>query len=91
MASAIVFGGSFMAVVAAVGVFVRRATPAAEWTRALALLTMAFGLGQCVGPWITGMLSDGPTGVSAGLWLSVGILAASMVVAACERGPADRS
>ena len=86
--SSILFGGSFLAVVAAVTSFARRAAKPHGWTAAIAALTIAFGLGQCIGPVLSGALSDGPNGVRAGLWLSVGILIVATVVAAFQPEPA---
>ncbi len=85
--SAILFGGSFLAVIAAVTSFARRAAKPHAWTAAIAALTIAFGIGQCIGPVITGALSDGPNGIRAGLWLSVGILMVSTIVAAFQPEP----
>ncbi|WP_414451970.1 YbfB/YjiJ family MFS transporter [Burkholderia sp. 22PA0099] len=85
--SAILFGGSFLAVIAAVTSFARRAAKPHAWTSAIAALTIAFGLGQCIGPVLSGALSDGPNGVRVGLWLSVGILMAAAVIAALQPEP----
>jgi predicted MFS family arabinose efflux permease len=87
--SAILFGGSFLAVIAAVTAFARRAALPHAWTAAIAALTTAFGIGQCVGPVLSGALSDGPSGVKAGLWLSVGILMVSSIIAAFQPEPAE--
>jgi predicted MFS family arabinose efflux permease len=89
--SAVLFGGSFLAVLAAVTSFARRAVKPHALTAAIATLTVAFGIGQCVGPVLSGALSDGPDGLRAGLWLSVGILALATVVAAFQREPAAQS
>jgi predicted MFS family arabinose efflux permease len=85
--SAILFGGSFLAVLAAVTSFARRAAKPHAWTAAIAALTIAFGLGQCIGPLLSGALSDGPSGLRAGLWLSVGILALATLVAMLQPEP----
>ena len=85
--SAILFGGSFLSVVASVTAFARRVVAPHALTAAIATLTIAFGLGQCIGPVLSGALSDGPAGVRAGLWLSVGILAAGIIVAAFQPEP----
>lgn len=87
--SAVLFGGSFLAVVAAVTSFARRAVRPHAWTAAIAALTVAFGIGQCIGPVLSGAVSDGPDGLRAGLWLSVGILALATVIAALQREPVD--
>lgn len=89
--SAILFGGSFLAVVAAVTSFARRAFKPQVWTAAIAVLTVAFGIGQCIGPVLSGALSDGANGVRAGLWLSVGILALASIVALFQREPMGQS
>jgi predicted MFS family arabinose efflux permease len=86
--SAILFGGAFLAVLAAVTSFARRIVKPHAVTAAIAILTVAFGIGQCVGPVLSGALSDGPNGLRAGLWLSVVILALATVVAALQREPA---
>lgn len=86
--SAIVFGGSFLAVLAAVTSFARRAARPHAWTAAIAALTIAFGLGQCIGPLLSGAVADGANGLRAGLWLSVGILAVATLVAMFQPEPA---
>jgi predicted MFS family arabinose efflux permease len=84
-ASAVLFGGSFLAVVTAVTVVVRRSLQPHHWTPAIATLTVAFALGQCAGPVLAGVLSDGPAGLRAGLGLSAGILVAGAFVAVTQR------
>jgi predicted MFS family arabinose efflux permease len=79
-ASAVLFGGSFLTVVTAVTDLARRMVPGHAITAAIGALTIAFALGQCVGPVLAGVLSDGPTGVRAGLMLSAGILATGLMV-----------
>jgi predicted MFS family arabinose efflux permease len=86
--SAILFGGSFLAVLAAVASFAGRAAKPHAWTAAIAALTIAFGAGQCIGPVLSGALADGANGLRSGLWLSVGILAVATIVAALQREPA---
>jgi predicted MFS family arabinose efflux permease len=85
--SAILFGGSFLSVVVAVTAFARRAAKPHAWTAVIAVFTVAFGLGQCIGPILSGALSDGPSGVRSGLWLSVGLLAAGSIIAAFQGEP----
>jgi predicted MFS family arabinose efflux permease len=86
--SALLFGGSFLAVVAAVTSFARKTAQPHAWTAAIAALTIAFGLGQCIGPVLSGVLSDGSSGIRAGLWFSVAILAVGSCVAAFQPEPA---
>ena len=83
--SALLFGGSFLSTITAVTSFARRAAPPEAWTRAIAALTVAFGIGQCVGPILSGYLSDGPEGVRTGLEVSAAILLVSGVVIAFQR------
>lgn len=83
--SALIFGGSFLSTITAVTSFARRAAPPEAWTRAIASLTVAFGIGQCVGPLLSGYLSDGPDGVRTGLEVSAAILLASCVLIAFQR------
>ncbi len=85
--SAVLFGGSFLAVVAAVTSFARRAAAPHAWTAAIGALTVVFGVGQCIGPILSGALSDGPDGVRSGLELSVAILAVAATVAAFQPEP----
>lgn len=89
--SAILFGGSFLAVLAAVASFARRVTKPHDVTAAIAALTVAFGVGQCIGPVLSGALSDGPNGLQAGLWFSVAILTIAALVAALQREPEMQS
>lgn len=83
--SALLFGGSFLAVVTAVTVVARRSLREHHWTPAIATLTVAFALGQSAGPILAGVLSEGPSGLRLGLELSVGVLALASVVAFAQR------
>jgi predicted MFS family arabinose efflux permease len=87
--SAVLFGGSFLAVLAAVTSLARRAVEPHAVTAAIGTLTVVFGIGQCIGPVLSGALADGPSGLKAGLWLSVAILGVGAVVAAFQREPAE--
>lgn len=72
--SGAVVGGSFLAVVTAVSIAVREALPQPHWTAGLAFATIAFGLGQTVGPTLTGWVSDVTADLGTGLLLSGAIL-----------------
>jgi predicted MFS family arabinose efflux permease len=87
LASALIFGGAFLAVVTSVTSVARAALPPAQWGPAIAALTAAFALGQCAGPVFTGLLSDLAGGVRAGLGLSAGVLALAALIALAQRGP----
>jgi predicted MFS family arabinose efflux permease len=100
MLSAVPFGGAFLTVVTAVTVAARQHLQPRHWTAAIAALTTAFAAGQCIGPVLSGTLSDGPGGVRAGLALGALLLAAAIGVAllvrdrpagapTCERAPAQ--
>lgn len=83
--SAALFGGSFLAVVTAVTHVARQATPAGSWTRVIGALTVAFALGQCLGPILAGVLSDSATGLRAGMLVSVTLLAGAAVISLSQR------
>lgn len=85
--SALLFGGSFMAVVASAAAFACKAAPPPSWTNAIGAMTIAFGLGQCIGPVLSGLLSDGLDDVGTGLWVSWCILRGEVVVAAWQPEP----
>jgi predicted MFS family arabinose efflux permease len=84
-ASAILFGGSFLSTITAVTSLARRQAPPEAWTKAIAALTVAFGIGQCIGPVLSGYLSDGPDGVRTGLQLSAVILILAVIISAFQR------
>ena len=84
MGSALLFGGSFLSVVTAVTAVARRSLQPHHWTPAIAGLTVAFAVGQCLGPVLAGVLSDRPAGLIVGLALSVGVLLAAAVVALAQ-------
>ncbi len=85
MGSALLFGGSFLSVVTAVTAVARQSLQPHHWTPAIAGLTVAFAVGQCLGPILAGVLSDGPAGLKVGLSLSVGVLLAAAVVSLVQR------
>ncbi|USQ80570.1 YbfB/YjiJ family MFS transporter [Ornithinimicrobium faecis] len=79
--SGAVVGGSFLAVVTAVSIAVREALPQPHWTAGIAFATIAFGLGQTVGPTLTGWVSDVTADLGTGLLLSGAILVVGAGVA----------
>jgi len=85
LASAVLFGGAFLSVIAAVTQLVRRVLPAHQWTLGLAVATTLFAAGQTVGPVLTGVLADQAGGLEAGLAASMLILAISAPVALLQR------
>lgn len=86
-ASAVLFGGSFLAVVTAVITLAQRTVPAHAITASIGALTVAFALGQCAGPVLAGVISDGPAGVRAGLLVSAAILSVGILASLAQREP----
>jgi predicted MFS family arabinose efflux permease len=85
--SALLFGGSFLIVPTSITAFARRAMPPHDWTASIAVLTIGFAIGQCVGPLLSGAVSDGSHGLGGGLLLSGGILAAAAFIVLFQREP----
>jgi predicted MFS family arabinose efflux permease len=85
LGSAVFFGGSFLSVVTSVTAVTRRSLEAHHWTAAIAGLTVAFALGQCLGPVLAGVLSDGPAGLRLGLEVSLGVLVAGTLSSLTHR------
>jgi predicted MFS family arabinose efflux permease len=83
--SAAIFGGSFMAGPASIAIVAQRQLPPASLTAAIATLTIAFSLGQSIGPLLSGALTDLVDSLSAGLWASPVLLAAAACVALLQR------
>ena len=61
-APAILFGISFLAVVAAVTHAARTALAPTRWTAGAVILTTGFALGQCIGPVLSGLWRTRQTG-----------------------------
>ncbi|MCC6315199.1 MAG: YbfB/YjiJ family MFS transporter, partial [Thermomicrobiales bacterium] len=90
IASALLFGGTFMAIAALTISFAQRAAPPAQANRAIGWLTAAFGLGQIAGPLLAVALAGGgdlrPTLlVAAAAVLAGGVLVAAAGVALHSR------
>jgi predicted MFS family arabinose efflux permease len=86
IASAALFGACFFAVVASTTQFVRRHLDRAAWPSGVAAMTIAFSLGQTVGPVLAGALADAAGGLGAALALSaVGLGVASLMALAQPR------
>jgi predicted MFS family arabinose efflux permease len=83
--SAIVFGGSFMSGPMAITLMVRRLLAPGLATAAIAALTLAFALGQALGPILSGYVTDLTGSVAAGLWLAPLLLAGSAALAPLQR------
>lgn len=83
--SAAMVGGTFLAVVASTTAFVRRNYAEEHWSAGITAMTIAFGIGQILGPVLVGFLSDITGGVSAGQWISTALLVAGAAIAALQR------
>jgi len=83
--SALVFGVSFFAVVGSTTAFVRFNYPPADWPVAIAAMTIAFGIGQTVGPTITGAITDAFGSLSYALDAGAVMLALGAVATAFQK------
>jgi predicted MFS family arabinose efflux permease len=82
--SAIVFGVAFFAVVGSTTAFVRFNYPPEAWPTAIAAMTIAFGIGQTLGPLAVGAITDALGSLSYALNVSAGLLALGAVAAAFQ-------
>ncbi|WP_431902289.1 YbfB/YjiJ family MFS transporter [Nonomuraea sp. bgisy101] len=80
LASAVVYGATFMGVPAAVTALIKANTPPADWTATLAVFTTLFAAGQTAGPWLAGLLAD-HTSTNATLAWTAALCAAAAVIA----------
>jgi len=85
LASAVLFGATFLAVVSAITALTRRTLPGSTWTAALGVFTTLFSLGQVLGPILTGALADLGLGLRTGLAASAALLVVGAAVAALQR------
>jgi predicted MFS family arabinose efflux permease len=85
--SALVFGVSFFAVVASTTAFVRFNYPPSNWPIAIAAMTIAFGIGQILGPIATGAITDAFGSLSYALNAGAAMLALGAIASACQRRP----
>lgn len=83
--SAAIFGGAFFAVTSSTTAFVRFNYPSQAWPKAIGILTMAFGIGQMLGPIVTGAVSDATGSLDYVLAISSGLLMLGALVAACQK------
>ncbi len=84
-ASALVFGVSFFAIVGSTTAFVRFNSPPEAWPRGIAAMTIAFGIGQTLGPTVVGAITDAFGSLSYALNASAILLAVGAVAAALQR------
>lgn len=83
--SALVFGVAFFAVVASTTAFVRFNYPPGAWPGAIAAMTIAFGVGQILGPIVVGAITDATGSLSSALNVSAAMLVVGAIAAAFQR------
>ena len=83
--SALVFGVAFFAVVGTTTAFVRFNYPPSEWPAGIAAMTIAFGIGQTLGPIVVGAITDALGSLTYALNVSAATLALGAVAAVCQR------
>jgi predicted MFS family arabinose efflux permease len=82
--SALVFGVSFFALVGSTTAFVRFNYPPATWPTAIAAMTIAFGIGQILGPFATGAIIDVMGSLSYALNAGAAMLVVGAILAAFQ-------
>jgi predicted MFS family arabinose efflux permease len=85
--SALVFGVAFFAVVGSTTAFVRFNYPPSAWPKGIAAMTIAFGIGQTLGPIAVGAITDALGSLSYALNVSAAMLAVGAVAAAFQGKP----
>lgn len=83
--SAAVFGVAFFAVVAATTAFVRFNYPKEAWPKAIAVVTIVFGIGQTLGPIAVGAISDATGSLASALVVSAATLALGAMLSAFQK------
>jgi predicted MFS family arabinose efflux permease len=84
-ASALVFGVSFFALVGSTTAFVRFNYPPSAWPKGIAAMTIAFGIGQILGPTFTGAITDVMGSLSYALNAGAAMLAAGAIAIAFQK------
>jgi predicted MFS family arabinose efflux permease len=87
LVSAGLFGFAFLAAISGVTTIARRDLPPEQWSRALAVLTTWFAVGQSAGPVPAGLVGEGTYGLDAALIGSISVLVVGALVAAAESRP----
>ena len=83
--SALVFGVSFFALVGSTTAFVRFNYPPSAWPKGIAAMTIAFGIGQMLGPTAVGAVTDAFGSLSYALNISAALLALGAIASAFQR------
>jgi predicted MFS family arabinose efflux permease len=82
--SALMFGVAFFAVVGSTTAFVRYNYPPSAWPKGIAAMTIAFGIGQTLGPIAVGAVTDALGSLSYALNVSAAMLAAGAIASAFQ-------
>jgi len=82
--SAVVFGVAFFAVVGSTTAFVRLNYPPSAWPTGIAAMTIAFGIGQTLGPIAVGAITDAVGSLSLALIVSTAMLALGAILSAFQ-------
>jgi predicted MFS family arabinose efflux permease len=83
--SAFMFGSALLAVVAATTAFVRQNYPPAAWPSGVGVMTVTFGLGQMIGPVLSGTISDWSGNLALGMQSATALLAIAALLALFQR------
>jgi predicted MFS family arabinose efflux permease len=83
--SALIFGVAFFAVVGSITAFVRLNYPPTAWPSGIAAMTIAFGIGQTLGPIAVGAITDALGSLSYALNVSAALLVLGALLAAFQR------
>jgi predicted MFS family arabinose efflux permease len=83
--SALLFGNAFFAVVASTTAFVRLNYPPNAWPKGIALMTIVFGVGQTLGPFVTGAITDAMGSLTYALGVSAAALGLAAIASAFQR------
>ena len=88
--SCMLFGCTFLSVVASTTAFVRHNLAPPAWAAGIGAFTIVFALGQIVGPSLSGLLADGAGGLRRGFLFSAIVLALGALLGARQRPLAPR-
>ncbi|MGI5270474.1 YbfB/YjiJ family MFS transporter [Nonomuraea sp. CA-218870] len=85
LASAIVYGATFMGVPAAVTALIKAHVAPADRTATLSAFTALFAAGQTAGPWLAGLLADRTSTDATLFWTTILCAAAALIAAIAGR------
>jgi predicted MFS family arabinose efflux permease len=81
LVSGLLFGGVFLSVVASTTAMVKHNLVPSQWAAGISVFTVAFAVGQIIGPAMVGWIADGPGGLQRGLLFSAAVLLIGAVLA----------